>query len=170
MAHLTQCKSSVRCAMPLRVESDRGLAPPLHPRSPSLDHHCHTRTVLLFHTSSSSLLRHHPAIPSLRRTASKPLCSLPVLVEAAPYPTWSPLRGHRWISYAPVCSTCYCSPFPVTLLLFFWHPLLLTFRLSSLVLCSFAFRILRVLHPLLFACFPFILVLSPSFIRENLPR
>jgi len=68
-----------------------------------LDHHDRqARIVLPFHTSSPSLLHHHQATPSLRPTASKPLCSLPVLVDAALLPTRSPLRQHTWISHASV--------------------------------------------------------------------
>jgi hypothetical protein len=79
----------------------RGLAPPSLSITVARSSLPHPR-LILFHISSSSLLRHnatHPAIPSLRCTASTPLCSIPLLVDAAPYPTRSPLREYRWISY-----------------------------------------------------------------------
>ena len=159
----------VRCAMPLRMESDRlgvsagaesipaitsspisskslrvchacllcrrhhvCLVDLLHPHAldHSLDHHRHARTVLPFHSSFSSLPRHRPAIPSLRRTASKPSCLLPILVDAAHTQHGLPSENIDGFRMLLVCSIYYCSPFLVTLL-FFWHPQFLTFRLSS---------------------------------------
>lgn len=91
-----------------------------------------------------------PLAPSLGR---------PYLIfnATSPSPRLRPQQGILEFQAAPVYSTLYCFPFPVTVLYYFRRTFLLSFNLVLLTLCSFMRPSLPCpypFHPYLFPVFP----------------
>jgi hypothetical protein len=85
----------------------------LHLRSPSLDHHRHILASPFHHISSSVSFATMPLIQLFLRSDTPPqdLCARSQSWSTQPpYPTRSPLREHRWISYASVLLDSLLSP------------------------------------------------------------
>ena len=120
------------------------------------EHHSldHARTVLPSHCPFPSLLRHRPAIPSLRHTASNLSARSQILVDAAHTRRGLPSANIDGFRTLPVSSNYYCSLFLARFLFFFWHPQFLTSRLPP-VLSPFAFYVS--FHPLPLTCSPSLL-------------